>query len=115
MTRGGPVLFFEGLFGIAWRPLALQRLGDPPASISNNHERGRDVYVTQVYPTYATISRMPGGIDIEEGVYRILDPRELERAEVLHTLHSGDAVQLFLKPGRASQARHVRYRFEIQV
>lgn len=110
--KKGPVLVFEGAVGGRWQTLAMQVLGDPPATIFHNHDGIRDVYVTQIFQEYATISCLPLGIDIEQGAHRMIDPEQVKLARVLHTLRPGAFVELIVWPDRAPAPKTVRYRFE---
>lgn len=104
-------LFFEGRTANGWLVLGIQSFGDPPAAISHNHKDGRDVYVTQVAADHATISKLPGGVDVDLGRrWRVIDPAELKCAEVFKRIEPGESVELMLKPDRSRVARQVRYR-----
>jgi hypothetical protein len=105
------VLVFEGFLPLwsEWRPIASQRFGDPPATISHNHAEGRDVYVTRVYQDHATLATLGAGttLALGDGARLVV---ELEAATVWKRLEIGESIQLMLKPDRAPVARHVRYR-----
>jgi hypothetical protein len=103
-------LFFEGRIHGAWVVLAIQKFGDPPATISHNYKDGRDVYATQVFVDHATISKLPFGVDIVHGVTREIDPSQIANAELVKRLAIGESCELMLKPDRAPKPRHLRYR-----
>lgn len=111
--RRGSVLIFEGLIGTRWTVLAIQKLGDPPATISHNHDGIRDVYVTQVFEDHGTISRLPFGVDIEQDASRIISEEQVSGAILMHRLVPGKSVVLTLQPDRALHPRTIRYRFEL--
>lgn len=115
--KEGAILIFEGLIAGQWMLLAFQRVGDPPATISDNHDgRGRDVYVTEAFNDHATIKMLPGGIDIvHSNGTREVDPVEIERAVLLHRLGPGQTVRLTIKPDGAPRAREIRYRYEAKL
>lgn len=103
-------LLFEGRFQRQWETLGIQRSGDPPATISNNKLDGqREVYITQCFADHATVSRLPGGVDIEQGVHRIIDSEELKHAILVRHLAIGESIKMILKPDRGER-RSVRYR-----
>lgn len=103
-------LLFEGKINGQWQTLGMQKCGDPPASISNNTLAGqREVYVTQCFADHATISRLPGGIDIEQGADRLIDSEELKHAILVRHLAIGKSIKMIVKPDRGER-RPVRYR-----
>lgn len=102
-------LLFEGKINGQWKTLGVQRQNDPPATISNNRADRREIYVTQCFADHATISRLPGGVDIEQGLHRIIDSEELQHAVVLRRLGIGENIKLMVKPDRGP-LRPVRYR-----
>jgi hypothetical protein len=106
-------LFFEGKMASGgWMVLAIQKFGDPPATISHNHKDGRDVYVTEVHVDHATLAMLPPGIDIEhpEARKRAVDEGQIKNAEVFKRLAIGESCELMLKPDRAPKPKHIRYR-----
>jgi hypothetical protein len=103
-------LLFEGKLNGAWKTLAVQRFGMPPATFTDISQGTREVYVTQVFPEHATISRLRGGLDIEQGIGRIIDEAELQNAELIQHLEIGETIELGLQPTYAKAAREVRYR-----
>lgn len=103
-------LLLEGLIEETWVTLGCQTPEMPPATISNNHSAGRDVYVTQCFADHATIRRLPGGIDVEKGWLRSISPAELEHAELVKRLEIGESHEMHVKPDRAPAERVIRYR-----
>jgi hypothetical protein len=103
-------LFFEVRTPAGWIIAAVQSLGDPPVSLSHNHKDGRDVYIAQVHADHATLSQLPGGIDITEGRNRIIDEEEIKRAVVFKRIEIGESTELMLKSDAAPAPRHVRFR-----
>jgi hypothetical protein len=109
---GITALFFEGKVASGgWMVIAIQKFGDPPATISHNHKDGRDLYITEVHSDHATLAMLPPGIDIAEHLgQRLVDAEQVKNAEVFKRLAIGESCELMLKPDRAPKTKHVRYR-----
>ena len=110
--KSGPVLIFELRVDSRWQLLAIQTLADQPGTISNNHDGIRDIYLMQLFEDRATISVLPLGIDVEQGLDRTFDPDEVKLAQVMHTLTPGQSIELTVRPDRISAPVTVRYRYE---
>lgn len=103
-------LLFQGYIHGAWITLGVQTPDMAPATITDNKDDGgRDVYVTQCFADHATIRRMPGGVDVTQGLLRIIDPQELARAELVKRLEYGEHIEMTVKPDRAPAERRIRY------
>lgn len=102
-------LLFEGKVERQWKTLGVQRPGDPPATISHMRAHQREVYVAQCFADHATICRLPGGIDIEQGRHRIIDAKELATAILVRRLVLAQTMKMIITNERAKNMP-VRYR-----
>lgn len=111
MKHKGALLFEIPMMDGRWMTLATQTSDMPPATISDNRPKGRDIYVTQAFADHATIKRLPGGVDIEQGAGRFIDATELARAVLIKRLEHDESHEMTMRPDGAPLQKTFRYRF----
>ncbi len=92
-----------------WRTTITLNPGDPYGSISDNTERGRDVYYfgIDVIEGKAVINKSDFGVDIEQG--RSREIRNLGGTSLVASLEPGEEYELTVKTDVSPVPRKLRF------